>query len=70
VTGANAAKWFDNYRGKVHAQAISGLGDQAYYDAGASVSVLQDNAYVRIAVGIPDNLGVEETLAREALPNM
>jgi Protein of unknown function (DUF3558) len=70
VTGANAAKWFDNYRAKVHARAISGLGDQAYYDGVASVSVLQGNAYVRIAVGIPNNLGVEETLAREALPNM
>jgi hypothetical protein len=70
VTGANATKWFDNYRTKVHAQAISGLGDQAYYDGGASVSVLQGNAYVRIAVGIPNNLDVEETLAREALPNM
>jgi hypothetical protein len=32
--------------------------------------VLQGDAYVRIAVGIPDNLSVEETLARDALPRM
>jgi hypothetical protein len=70
VTGADAEKWFDNYRGKVHAQPLSGLGDQAYYDGYASISVLQGDSYVRIAVGIPDNLSVEETLARDALPRM
>jgi hypothetical protein len=70
VTGADAKKWFDNYRAKVHAQPVSGLGDEAYYDGYASISVLQGDAYVRIAVGIPDNLGVEETLARDALPRM
>jgi hypothetical protein len=70
VTGADAEKWFDNYRSKVHAQPVSGLGDEAYYDGYASISVLQGDAYVRIAVGIPDNLSVEETLARDALPRM
>jgi hypothetical protein len=70
VTGADARKWFNNYRAKVHAQPVSGLGDQAYYDGYASISVLQGDAYVRIAVGIPDNLSVEETLARDALPRM
>jgi len=70
VTGADAKKWFDNYRAKVHAQPVSGLGDEAYYDGYASISVLQGDAYVRIAVGIPDNLSVEETLARDALPRM
>jgi Protein of unknown function (DUF3558) len=70
VTGANARKWFINYRHKVHAQPIPGLGDRAYYDGYASISVLQGDAYVRIAVGIPDNLSVEETLARDALPRM
>jgi lipopolysaccharide export system protein LptA len=70
VTGADARKWFDNYRGKVHAQPVSGLGDEAYYDGYASISVLQGDAYVRIAVGKPDNLSVEETLARDALPRM
>jgi hypothetical protein len=70
VTGADAAKWFDNYRGKVHAQPLSGLGDKAYYDGYASISVLQGDAYVRIAVGKADNLSVEEALARDALPRM
>ena len=70
VTGPDARKWFDDYRTKVRAQPISGLGDRAYYDGGASISVLQGDAYVRIAVGIASNLGVEETLARDALPRM
>jgi hypothetical protein len=70
VTGPDAKKWFDDYRGKVHAQAISGLGDEAYYDGYASISVLQGDAYVRIAVGIANNLSAEETLARDALPRM
>jgi hypothetical protein len=70
VTGADARKWFNNYRQKVHAQHIPGLGEKAFYDGYASISVLQGDAYVRIAVGIPDNLSVEETLARDALPRM
>ena len=70
VTGADARKWFRNYRSKVHARPISGLGDKAYYDGYASISVLQGDAYVRIAVGIANNLSVEETLARDALPRM
>lgn len=70
VTGPKAKKYFDGYRSKVHAQPISGLGDQAYYDGYASISVLKGNAYVRIAVGIPSNLGVEKTLAADALPRM
>jgi hypothetical protein len=70
VVGANARKWFDNYRGKVHAQNIPGLGDQAFYDGYASISVLKGDAYVRIAVGIASNLKPEEALARDALPRM
>jgi hypothetical protein len=70
VTGADARKWFDNYRTKVHAQPVSGLGDEAYYDGYASISVLQGDAYVRIAVAMPNNLSAEETLARDALPRM
>jgi hypothetical protein len=70
VTGADAKKWFDNYRTKVHAQPVSGLGDQAYYDGYASISVLQGDAYVRIAVAMPNNLSAVETLARDALPRM
>jgi hypothetical protein len=70
VTGADARKWFDNYRTKVHAQPVPGLGDEAYYDGYASISVLQGDAYVRIAVAMPNNLSAEETLARDALPRM
>jgi len=70
VTGPHAKRWFDNYRAKVPARPISGLGDRAYYDGYASISVLQGDAYVRIAVGIANNLGVEETLARDALAKM
>ena len=70
VTGPNARKWFEDYRGKVKAQPISGLGDQAYYDGYASVSVLKGDAYVRIAVGIVNNLGPEKMLARDAVAKM
>lgn len=68
--GPNAKKWFDDYRSKVSAKPISGLGDEAYYDGYASISVLKGDAYVRIAVGIANNLSPEETLARDALPRM
>jgi hypothetical protein len=70
VTGSNAKKWFDDYRGKVNAKPIPGLGDEAYYDGYASISVLKGDAYVRIAVGVANNLAAEETLARDALPRM
>ena len=70
VTGPNARKWFEDYRGKVKAQPISGLGDQAYYDGYASISVLKGAEYVRIAVGIANNLGPEKMLARDALARM
>jgi hypothetical protein len=70
VVGPNARKWFNNYRHKVQAKAIAGLGDRAFYDGYASISVLKGDAYVRIAVGIANNLGPEEMLARDALPRM
>ena len=70
VTGPNAKKWFDDYRGKVNAKLISGLGDEAYYDGYASISVLKGDAYLRIAVGIANNLAAEEALAKDALPRM
>ena len=70
VTGSNARKWFDDYRRKVKAQPISGLGDQAYYDGYASIGVLKGDEYVRIAVGIANNLGPEKMLARDALARM
>jgi hypothetical protein len=70
VTGSNAKKWFDDYRSKVSAQSIAGLGDEAFYDGYASISVLKGDAYVRIAVGIANNLAAEKQLAMDALPRM
>jgi hypothetical protein len=70
VVGPDAKKFFNNYRHKVHAKTIAGLGDKAFYDGYASISVLKGDAYVRIAVGIANNLGPEEMLARDALPRM
>lgn len=70
VTGAKARKYFDDYRSKVAAKPIHGLGDAAFYDGFASISVLKGDAYVRIAVGIANNLGPEEKLAADALPRM
>ena len=72
VTGSVALKWFNDYKGKVHAQSISGLGSQAYYDGDASVSVLVGSEYLRVAVigqtGVSE--AAEEQLARDALPRM
>jgi hypothetical protein len=70
VVGPKAKKYFDDYRSKVNAQAISGLGDEAFYDGYASISVLKGDAYLRIAVGVANPLPPEETLARDALPRM
>lgn len=70
VTGSQASFYFNDYRSKVHAEAITGYGDQAFYDGGASLSVLKGDAYLRVAVGKTNNLSSEETLASDALPRM
>jgi hypothetical protein len=70
VTGRQAVKYFKDYRRKVAARTIPGLGDQAYYDGYASISVLKGDAYVRIAVGLAHNLSAEEKLAADALSRM
>jgi hypothetical protein len=70
VTGPKAKTYFDDYRSRVHAQPVSGLGDAAYYDGFASVSVLKGNAYVRIAVVIAGNLRADKALAADALARM
>jgi hypothetical protein len=68
VTGAKAKPFFDDYRTKVRAQPVPGLGNQAYYDGYASLSALKGDAYVRIAVvGVPDVLSAEKKLATEAV---
>jgi hypothetical protein len=71
VVGPKAKSFFDDYRGKVRAQTISNLGDQAYYDGYASLSVLKGDEYVRIAViGVSKVLDAERALASDALANM
>ena len=73
VTGPNAKKFFDDYRSKAAAaKTIPGLGDQAFYDGFASLSVLKGDAYVRIYAGVTfqHQLAAEEMLARDALPRM
>jgi len=70
VTGPSAKKYFDDYRSKVPARPLPGLGDQAFYDGFASISVLKGDAYLRIYCGPAGKLGPEEQLARDALPRM
>jgi len=70
VTGPKAVRYFNDYRHKVAARTITGLGDRAYYDGYASISVLKGDAYVRIAVAVANNLRAEERLAADALPRM
>jgi hypothetical protein len=71
VTGPSALKYFNDYRSKVHAQPVAGLGDKAYYDGYASLSVLKGDEYLRVAViGVPHVLSAEEKLAAAAVPRM
>jgi hypothetical protein len=73
VKGAHALAWYKDYRSKVNARAISGYGDQAYFDGYASLSVLKGDAYLRIAVapaGAPPSLADEEKLAAALLPRL
>ncbi len=71
VVGPDARTFFNDYRSKVLAQAISGLGDQAFFDGAASLSVLKGDEYLRVAViGVRDVLAAEQGLARAVLPRM
>ena len=71
VTGPKALKYFNDYRSKVSAQPIAGLGDKAYYDGYASLSVLKGDEYLRIAViGVKNILNAEKKLAAAAVPRM
>jgi lipopolysaccharide export system protein LptA len=71
VKGPQAEAFFADYRKKVRPQAVTGLGDQAFYDGYASLSVLKGDAYVRIAViGVRDVLGAEKMLAADAIQRM
>ncbi|MGO9833344.1 MAG: hypothetical protein ACLP1X_03940 [Polyangiaceae bacterium] len=73
VEGADALTWYNDYKSKVNAQAITGYGDQAYYDGVASLSVMKGNYYLRVAVspaGAPPSLTDEEKLATAILPSL
>jgi hypothetical protein len=73
VEGSRALSWYDDYKSKVHAQSVSGFGDQAYYDGYASLSVLKGEHYLRIAVAPahgPPSLSDEEKLAAAVLPRL
>jgi hypothetical protein len=73
VRGPKALVWFENYKSKVTPQSESGLGDQAFWDGYASLSVLVGDYYLRIAVapaGAAPSLTAEEQLARAILPKL
>ena len=73
VTGSDALTWYNDYKSKVSAQLVTGYGDKAYYDGYASLSVLDGDYYLRIAVspaGAPPSLSDEEQLATVILPKL
>jgi hypothetical protein len=73
VEGSHALTWYHDYKSKVNARTIGGLGDQAYYDGYASLSVLNGDRYLRIAVvptHAPASLRDEEKLAAAILPKL
>jgi hypothetical protein len=75
VKGADALRWYNNYRSltAVHAQPVAGFGDRAYYDGYASLSVLKGGYYLRIAIsppGAPPSLSDEKQLAAVILPKL
>jgi hypothetical protein len=73
VEGSDALTLYDDYKSRVDAQPVSGLGDRAYYDGYASLSVLKGDHYVRIAVipaHAPASLSDEEKLATAIVPKL
>jgi len=80
VKGPNAWKWYKDYESKVKAQPVKGVGDQAFFDGYASLSVLKGDYYLRDAVSPPVAPGLkkylqlvlsdEERLARAILPRL
>jgi hypothetical protein len=73
VTDPDALTWYNDYKSKVSAQLVTGYGDHAYYDGYASLSVLDGDYYLRIAVspaGAPPSLRDEEQLATAILPKL
>jgi hypothetical protein len=75
VEGGEALTWYDNYKAspEVHAEPITGYGIEAFFDGGASLSVLKGADYLRVAVipaGAPPSLSDEEQLAKAVLPKL
>lgn len=75
VKGPNAMTWYNAYKSspEVRAQPIPGYGDQAFWDGGASLSVLKGDTYLRVAVaaaGAAPSLSGAEQLATAVLPNL
>ena len=75
VKGTNAVTWYNAYKSSpsVRPQAISGYGDQAFYDGYASLSVLKGDTYLRVAVapaGAPPSLAAEKQLATAILSRL
>jgi hypothetical protein len=75
VKGSDALTWYNDYKSSpvVHAQPITGYGDQAFYDGYASLSVLKGDYYLRVAVspaGAPPSLSDEKQLATDILPKL
>lgn len=73
VKGAKALKWYNDYKFKVPARPVSGYGDKAFFDGGASLSILKGQDYLRIAVapaGTAPSLPDEMRLAAAILRNL
>jgi hypothetical protein len=73
VRGLKAVTWYQDYKSRVSAQPVAGYGDQAYYDGYASLSVLDGDYYLRVAVapaGAPPSLAAEKQLAAAILPSL
>jgi hypothetical protein len=80
VKGPDALKWYKDYESKVKAQPVSDIGDRAFFDGYASLSVLKGDYYLRDAVSPPPIpspqkyvqlvLKDEERLAKAILPKL
>ncbi|HEX3825466.1 MAG TPA: hypothetical protein VHV79_13490 [Mycobacteriales bacterium] len=73
VEGSAALKWYNDYASKVHGEAVPGLGDEAYYDGNATLSVLAGSTYLQVSVvpaGAPPALAPEQQLAESILPSL
>jgi hypothetical protein len=73
VKGPDALKYYKDYKSRFFGKAISGYGDQAFWDGFASLSVLKGAYYARIAVSPATSgpsLKDEEKLAKAILPKL